>query len=124
MKNIKILFSDPRHETVGTHSSYIPINIAYIAAYLKHNIKNFNVEIELTTTAKEVFHLLENWKPDVIGISNYVWNSGLSNAICRYAKKLNSNTLTILGGPEFPAGTGARTIENTPKDQTYDKSFK
>ena len=123
MKNIKILFSDPRHETVGTHSSYIPINIAYIAAYLKHNIKNFNVEIELTTTAKEVFHLLENWKPDVIGISNYVWNSGLSNAICRYAKKLNSNTLTILGGPEFPAGTGARTIENTPKDQTYDKSY-
>ena len=41
MKNIKVLLSDPRHDTVGTHSSYIPINIAYIAAYLKHNIKDF-----------------------------------------------------------------------------------
>ena len=66
MKKIKILFCDPRHETVGTHSSYVPINIAYIAAHVKHNIKNFEVEIELTTTVKEVFPLLENWKPDII----------------------------------------------------------
>ena len=123
MKKIKILFCDPRHETVGTHSSYVPINIAYIAAHVKHNIKNFEVEIELTTTVKEVFPLLENWKPDIIGISNYVWNSGLANAICKYAKKLNPNTLTILGGPEFPAGTGAIRIDNTPKDATYDKCF-
>ena len=123
MKNIKVLLSDPRHDTVGTHSSYIPINIAYIAAYLKHNIKDFKIEIELTTTVKEVFPLLKNWKPDVIGISNYVWNSGLSNSICKYAKKLNSNTLTILGGPEFPAGTGALRINNTSKDATYDKCF-
>ena len=123
MKKIKILFCDPRHETVGTHSSYVPINIAYIAAHVKHNIKNFEVEIELTTTVKEVFPLLENWKPDIIGISNYVWNSGLANTICKYAKKLNPNTLTILGGPEFPAGTGAIRIDNTPKDATYDKCF-
>ncbi len=123
MKKIKILFCDPRHETVGTHSSYVPINIAYIAAHVKHNIKNFEVEIELTTTVKEVFPLLENWKPDIIGISNYVWNSGLANSICKYAKKLDPNTLTVLGGPEFPAGTGAIRIDNTPKDATYDKCF-
>ena len=86
MKNIKVLLSDPRHDTVGTHSSYIPINIAYIAAYLKHKIKDYEIEIELTTTVKEVFPLLENWKPDIIGISNYVWNSGLANSICKYAK--------------------------------------
>ena len=116
MKNIKVLLTDPRHDTVSVHSSFIPINIGYIAAFLKHKIKNFNIQIELTTNTKETFDLLDNWKPDVIGISNYVWNSGLSNAICKYAKKLNPNTLTILGGPEFPAGTGARTIENSPKD--------
>ena len=49
MKNIKVLLSDPRHDTVGTHSSFVPINIAYIAAFLKHKIKNFNIQIELTT---------------------------------------------------------------------------
>ena len=41
--------------------------------------------------------------------------------ICTYAKKINADTLCILGGPEFPAGTGAKKIENTSKDKTYDK---
>ena len=31
--------------------------------------------------------------------------------------------LQYLGGPEFPAGTGAIRIDNTPKDATYDKCF-
>ena len=32
MKKIRILLVDPRHDTVGTHSNYVPINIAYIAS--------------------------------------------------------------------------------------------
>ena len=62
--------------------------------------------------------------PDVIGVSNYIWNSDLSNFICDYAKKINPNVLTVLGGPEFPAGTGAVRIENNLRDATYDKCFK
>ena len=31
--------------------------------------------------------------------------------------------MCIVGGPEFPAGTGAFKIENNKEDQTYDKSF-
>ena len=39
-------------------------------------------------------------------------------------KKLTKNIfLCIVGGPEFPAGTGAFKIENNKEDQTYDKSF-
>ena len=34
------------------------------------------------------------------------------------------NVLSILGGPEFPGGTGARRIENTFKNKTYDKCYK
>ena len=29
-----------------------------------------------------------------------------------------------MGGPEFPAGTGARTIKNTSENPTYDKCYK
>ena len=32
--------------------------------------------------------------------------------------------MCVLGGPEFPAGTGARKIEDTINDQTYTKSYK
>ena len=36
MRKIKILLSDPRHNTKGLHNSFVPINIGYIAAFLKN----------------------------------------------------------------------------------------
>jgi len=124
MRKIKILLSDPRHNTKGLHNSFVPINIGYIAAFLKNELKNINLEIELSTDSQESFNYIKNWKPDIVAVSNYVWNSTLSNLICDYAKKINFNTLCILGGPEFPAGTGARKIENNHQDPIYDKSLK
>ena len=123
MKNIKLLLVDPRHDTVGAHSNYIPIGIGYIGAYLKSKIQNFNLQLELSTKPKETFDIIDNWKPQIIAVSNYIWNSNLSNIICEYAKNKNSDILCILGGPEFPAGTGARKIENSIQDRTYDKCF-
>ena len=124
MRDIKILLLDPRHNTRGLHSNFVPINIGYIGGFLKNEIKNINLELEIITEPEEIFRLLRNWRPDIVGVSNYVWNSTLSNLICKYSKKLNSNILCIMGGPEFPAGTGARKIENTSNDQTYDKCLK
>ena len=122
MKKIKILLVDPRHDIVGTHSNYAPINIAYIASYIKEKLKNeIDLQLELSTKPKETFEFIDNFKPEIIAISNYVWNSSLSNFICEYAKKTNPRTLCVLGGPEFPAGTGARKIEDTAEDKTYSK---
>lgn len=118
---MKILLGDPRHSTVGAHSYFVPIGIGYIAANILNVFKDSNLEVKLSTDPEEIFDLLENWKPDIIGISNYIWNSSLSNTICKKAKKINPNTLCILGGPEFPAGTGQRKIENNSLDKTYDK---
>ena len=125
MKKLKILLADPRHDTVGTHSNYIPIGIGYIASYLKENLKKkIDLEVVLSTKPHEIFKLIKVFKPDIIACSNYIWNSSLSNIICSYAKKINENTLCILGGPEFPAGTGARTITDNVRDNSYTKSFK
>ena len=93
---------------------------------IKHTekFKKDNIKLKISTDPKEIFDLLKNWKPDIVGISNYIWNSYLANLICKQAKKIKSNTLCILGGPEFPAGTGQRKIENTSLDKTYDKCLK
>tara|TARA_B100000029_G_C17602080_1_gene966172 strand:- start:2795 stop:4918 length:2124 start_codon:yes stop_codon:yes gene_type:complete len=121
MKSIKILLGDPRHNTVGAHSYFVPIGIGYIGSNLLEKFKNSKIELKLCVDPEEIFTLLDEWKPDIIGISNYIWNSNISNFICEYAKKKNPNTLCILGGPEFPAGTGARKIEDSVEDQTYTK---
>ena len=124
MKKIKVLLADPRHKTVGAHSYITPIGIGYIGSNLLKEFKDYNLDLKLSIDTDEIFDLLEKWKPDVIGISNYVWNQHLSNIICEFAKEKNPNVLSILGGPEFPGGTGARRIENTSKDKTYDKCYK
>ena len=123
MQKIKVLLGDPRHSTRGTHSSYVPIGIGYIGEFLISELKDSNIELKLATEPEEIFDLLKDWKPNVIGLSNYVWNAALSYSICKYAKKINPDVLTILGGPQFPAGTGARKIQNNPNDLTYDKSL-
>ena len=89
MKKIKILLGDPRHNTRGVHSSYVPIGIGYIGEFLKAKIQHINIKLKLATNPEEIFTLLEDWKPDIVGMSNYVWNSGLSNSICKYAKEIN-----------------------------------
>ena len=127
MKNIKIILADPRHNTVGAHSNVVPIGIGYIGSHLINQFKGDKenkLEVKLSTDPDEIFNLLEKWKPDIIALSNYIWNSGLSNAICDRAKSLNPKTLCILGGPEFPGGTGSRTIKNNSQDATYDKCLK
>ena len=89
MKKIKILFTDPRHYTVGSHSNFTPIGIGYIAAYVKAEIKNAELEIKLSIKPSEIFDLINKWKPDVVACSNYIWNSSLSNRICEYTKEIN-----------------------------------
>ena len=76
---MKILLGDPRHDTVGTHSNYVPINIGYIATYLLKKIPNANIDIRIETETNAIFNEIINWEPDVVGLSNYVWNSSLSN---------------------------------------------
>ncbi len=124
MKKLKILLGDPRHSTVGAHSYFVPIGIGYIGSNLLKKFENYKIELKLCVDPEEIFSLLDDWKPDIIGISNYIWNSHISKFICEYAKKINKNTLCVLGGPEFPAGTGARKIEDNDQDQTYTKCFK
>ena len=87
MKNLKILFTDLRHSTVGAHSNYVPIGIGYIASYLKEKIKEANIEIKLTTSPNEALKIINKWSLDIVGLSNYIWNSSLSNLICEHAKK-------------------------------------
>ena len=123
MKKLKVLLCDARHSTIGAHSNYVPIGIGYIGSYIKEQIKGVDIELILSIDPDEIFDLLKNWKPDVVACSNYIWNSHISNFICDEAKKINPNTLCILGGPEFPAGTGQRRIMNTNQDQTFDKCF-
>jgi radical SAM superfamily enzyme YgiQ (UPF0313 family) len=102
----KILLADPRHNTVGAHSTYVPIGIGYIGSHLLSQFDPDIVDIRISIDPKEIFQWIDEWKPNVIGLSSYIWNSRLSYRICEYAKHSDPRTLCVMGGPEFPSGSG------------------
>ena len=116
MKKIKVLLGDLRHHTVGVHSTYVPVGIGYIATYFETTLAPQTFEIKIETHPDEALDLIDKWKPDILGLSSYIWNSNLSNRVCEYAKEKNENILTILGGPEFPSGTGAHNFSTIIKN--------
>ena len=120
MKKIKVLITDPRHHTVGLHSRYVPVGIGYIAAYMLEKIKSQNFEVKLSINPEEIFDLIDEWKPNIIGSSNYIWNADLSYRMCEYAKEINANTLCVLGGPEFPTGSGTGSPSEIIKNKCYE----
>ncbi len=122
MSKLKLLLADPRHKTVGVHSYFVPIGIGYIASNILNKYKE-KIEVRLSVDSDEILDTIDQWKPDIIGISNYIWNTHLSKFLCEYAKKNDENVLCILGGPEFPAGTGAFKIQDNEDDRTYTKCF-
>ena len=82
MKTIKVLLVDPRHYTIGVHSTYVPVGLGYIAEYLKAKIKTKKFDIKTAVHPDEIFELIDNWSPDVLGSSNYIWSSNLAYRIC------------------------------------------
>jgi radical SAM superfamily enzyme YgiQ (UPF0313 family) len=120
MDTIKVLLGDPRHHTVGVHSTYVPVGIGYIATCLSALIPSQNFEVKISVNTDEILNLIDDWKPNILGFSSYLWNSNLSYRFCEYAKEKNDDILCILGGPEFPSGTNQTSFSETVKKDCLD----
>ena len=77
----------------------IPLNVGYIAAYLKKTLPD--VEIEIFKEPKKLMDRISERSPDILGLSHYEWNSNLNLAILRHTKQKDSNVITVMGGPSF-----------------------
>lgn len=78
----------------------IPLNIAYLAAY---TIKQFgqSVDIKLFKHPEALLKAIEKTPPDILGLSNYIWNKNLSLGVARFAKEINPAIITVMGGPNY-----------------------
>ena len=120
MKKIKVLLGDLRHQTIGVHSTYVPVAIGYIATYFQEVLSSQDFEVKLFTNPDEALDSIDEWKPDILGFSSYLWNSNLSHRVCEYAKEKKEDTLCIMGGPEFPSGTGMTNFSESIKQKCLD----
>ena len=108
-KKLKVFLCDLTYDTIILVSDTIPINIGFIGSYSKKMFGE-DISIELFKYPKEVIEQIKKDPPDVIGFSNYSWNSNLSEYVASIAKDINPNIITIQGGTNFPHQTNLQEI--------------
>ena len=80
---------DLRHRTLGRHSVFMPIGIGYIGAYAKSRLGEEGIDLCLYEDPDEILEAIETWRPKVLALANYCWNSQVSDLVFRFAKDLS-----------------------------------
>lgn len=89
-------------DTQSLGADTFPLAIGCIATYTESQIE-FTHPIRLFRYPEKVAQaLLAEGAPDIMGLSNFVWNSELSLAFARRLKELSPKTLIVMGGPNYP----------------------
>ena len=97
--NLEVLLIDPCFGDIGLANQMMPLSVGLIGSYLKKQIPEINVSVLKKST--DILSFLDNKKPDVLGICNYLWNSNLANRLSHYAREINPKTYIVFGGPEI-----------------------
>ena len=78
----------------------IPLNIGYLATYVKKVLKD-QVEVKLFNLHLDLKKAVDEKKPDILGFSNYAWNSNLSYHYASFYKEKIPEIIIVMGGPNY-----------------------
>ncbi|HER25899.1 MAG TPA: hypothetical protein ENI69_02185 [Rhodospirillales bacterium] len=98
---MKIWLADLTYTQQSIASDVVPAGIGLLAEYLEFRVPEIN-DVRLFKYPEDLAIAFEDGAPDIIGFSNYVWNSLLS---LRFAKEIKAgfpDTVIVFGGPNFP----------------------
>lgn len=94
----------------------IPLNVGYIAAYLKN--KHPEISVEIFKDPIKLKTRISEQPPEILALSHYEWNSNLDLAILKHMREKNPDTITVMGGPNFN-GYDLNWIHNFFQDRPY-----
>jgi len=106
--SIKLVLGDLRHNSVGKHSVCMPLNLGVLASYLTKIVGEDEVEIKFYVDPDNLIAEIDNWQPDIVALSSYMWNTSLTNLVFKYVKKHLDNVMCVSGGPNFPSDVEQR----------------
>lgn len=98
---MRVFLGDLGHYTIRLTNNSTPLNIGFIAAYLKLHLKN-EIDITLFKNPDELVDAINREKPKILGLSNYIWCQSISEDILRYYKQTVPDGIAVWGGPNFP----------------------
>ncbi len=99
--SVLVYLADLTHTGVRVATESFPLNIGLVAAYAKKHLGEA-IEIRLFKYPESLFFALKSRPPEILGCSNYAWNSNLSEWACAFAKGIHPGILTVQGGTNYP----------------------
>lgn len=112
MKKIKIFLGDLVHTWEKVSLWTMPLNIGYIATYAQKMLP-IEVDVRLFKRPELMIPAIKEEKPNVVGLSHYVWNDNLNKLIFKITKSHAPECLTVGGGPIF---TNANALDDVARN--------
>ena len=98
---LRIYLADLTHTGNGIATEAFPLNVGLLATSAQKTF-GLDISIELFKFPEHLAEAIEDSPPDVLGCSNYTWNSNLSYYFSKLVKTRNPDVLTIWGGTNYP----------------------
>ncbi|NBR14612.1 MAG: radical SAM protein, partial [Crocinitomicaceae bacterium] len=118
MNKLTIYLADLRHNYLGYVSSdAMPLGIGYMKSVMKNRFPDF--DIQLFAYPNDLESQMKKIPPDILMLTNYIWNEKISLHFARYLKKHHPKSLVIMGGPNIPV-ENSRRIEYLKKNDFID----
>jgi radical SAM superfamily enzyme YgiQ (UPF0313 family) len=96
-----VYIADLRYNYSGVLANdCMPLGVAYIKAVMDRDLPE--VQSRLFAYPDRLHAAMEEAPPDILMVSNYLWNEELSFGFARLAKRLRPETLVVMGGPNIP----------------------
>src|SRR5262249_120274 len=95
-----VYIADLRYNYAGVLANdCMPLGVAYMKAVMDRDVPE--VEPRLFAYPDQLSEAIQQRPPDVLMVSNYVWNEQLSLHFLRLLKEIRPQSLTVMGGPNI-----------------------
>lgn len=96
-----VYMADLRYNYSGVVANdCMPLGIAYLKAVMDRDLPD--VHSRLFAYPDRLWDEVLKAPPDVLMVSNYMWNEALSLHVAKLAKRLRPEMLVVMGGPNLP----------------------
>jgi radical SAM superfamily enzyme YgiQ (UPF0313 family) len=115
-----IYLADLRHNFGGVLATdCMPLGVGYMKAVMDRDLPK--AEVRIFAYPDRLEEAMRTRAPDVLMVSNYVWNEALGLHFLRRAHQLNPNAFTVMGGPNISieAERQAQFVADHPEIDAY-----
>ena len=98
----RVYLGDLRYNYSGVLANdCMPLGVAYMKAVMDRDDAERAIDSRIFVYADSLIEAIRTEPPDVLMLSNYVWNEALSHYCMRAAKAANPRVLNVMGGPNI-----------------------